>query len=86
MKPLGATIFLPMSRRLRKSKRGGQLRREERYLSRRVRVCVDRVGAVDHLSEGVVRLPFPRAPARPESHMSRGQVGPTRTAHIDEFG
>jgi hypothetical protein len=37
---------------------GGELRREERLLSR-TRECVDRVGAYDDISEGVFRLPFP---------------------------
>jgi hypothetical protein len=37
---------------------GGRLRREERHMFR-TRVCVDRVGAVNYLSEGVVRPPYP---------------------------
>jgi hypothetical protein len=37
---------------------GGELRREEKLLSR-TRVCVDRIGALDDLSEGCFRLPFP---------------------------
>jgi hypothetical protein len=37
---------------------GGGLRREERLFSR-TRLYVDRVGAFDDLSEGVIRMPFP---------------------------
>jgi hypothetical protein len=55
---------------------GEGLRREERLLSR-TRVCVDRVGDVDDLSEGYFRLPSPPTPARSESDMSLGQASPT---------
>jgi hypothetical protein len=37
---------------------GGELRREERLLSR-TRVCVDQIGAFDDMSEGFFRMPFP---------------------------
>jgi hypothetical protein len=59
-----------------KTRLGGELQREEQLLSR-TGMCMDRVGTVDDLSEGVYRLP-PLALARPESHMSKGEVGPTR--------
>jgi hypothetical protein len=38
----------------------GDMRREERLLSR-TKVCMDRDGAFDDLSEGVFRVPFPRS-------------------------
>jgi hypothetical protein len=41
-----------------KTKLGGELRREERLISR-TGMCKDRVGTVDDLSEGVFHLPFP---------------------------
>jgi hypothetical protein len=37
----------------------GEMRLEERLLSG-MRVCVDRVGAYDDMSEGIFRMPFPR--------------------------
>jgi hypothetical protein len=52
----------------------GEHRREERLLSR-TRVCVERVGALDDMGEGVFCLPFPQAPARPESHRNLGHAG-----------
>jgi hypothetical protein len=48
---------------------------------------VDRDGTVDDRCEGLLRQPPPpQAPARPESHMSRGLVGPSRQAPSDELG
>jgi hypothetical protein len=49
---------------------------------------VDRDGAVDDLCKGFFPCPFPPplAPARPESHMSIGQVGPSRRARADKLG
>jgi hypothetical protein len=35
----------------------------------------DQDGTVDDLCDAIFRMPFPPAPARPESHMSRGEVG-----------
>jgi hypothetical protein len=64
---------------------GRELRREERLLSR-TRVCVDRAGVFDELSEGGFRVPFPPSLARPESHMSLGEAGSTRQAHADPRG
>jgi hypothetical protein len=55
---------------------GGGLRREERLLTR-TRVCMDRVGAIDDLSEVFFRMPSPPTLARPESHMSLRQASPT---------
>jgi hypothetical protein len=46
----------------------------------------DRDGAVDDLCEGVFACPFPPAPARPLLHMSRGHVGLSRRAPIDQLG
>jgi hypothetical protein len=46
----------------------------------------DRDGAVDDLCEGGFRLPFPLAPARPESHKSKGLVGPSRRLPADHLG
>jgi hypothetical protein len=80
----GLAPFAPMEflsflapERERKPTLGGELRREEHRLSR-TRVCLDRVETVDDLCEGVFRLPPPPAPARPESHRSRGQASPNR--------
>jgi hypothetical protein len=61
---------------------GRQVRQEERLLSR-TRVCVDRVGAFDKLSEGVFCMLFPLARARPASHESLGYVGPAQPRHVD---
>jgi hypothetical protein len=40
-----------------KTKLGGELRREERLISR-TGMCKDRVGTIDDLNEGVFHLPF----------------------------
>jgi hypothetical protein len=48
----------PTPERGEKAKLGGELRREERPLSR-TGMCKDRVGTVDDLSEGVFYVPFP---------------------------
>jgi hypothetical protein len=45
-------FFVPAPEGGEKPKLGGELRREERRLSL-MRVCIDRVGTVDDLSEGV---------------------------------
>jgi hypothetical protein len=68
-----------------KPKLGGEVRREER-LSSRTRVCADRAGAYDDLSEGFFRLPSPPTPVRPESHKSLGPAGLTRPTRVDELG
>jgi hypothetical protein len=48
---------------------------------------VDWDGTVDDVCEGVFRMPPPPpTPARPESHMSKGQVGPSRRARGDQLG
>jgi hypothetical protein len=54
-----------------KTRLGGELRREEQLLPR-VGMSTDQDGTDDDLSEGVFHLPFPLAPARPESQRSRG--------------
>jgi hypothetical protein len=64
---------------------GDELRREER-LSARTKVCVDRFGAYNDLSEGFLGYFFPLAPTRLESHMSLGRAGPTRPTHADQLG
>jgi hypothetical protein len=46
---------------------------------------VDRDETVDDLCDGFFCPPFPPAPARPESHMSRGLVGPSRRAHDEQL-
>jgi hypothetical protein len=46
----------------------------------------DRDGTVDDLCEGVFRLLFHPAPARPESYMSGGHVDSSRRARADQFG
>jgi hypothetical protein len=56
---LRPSYFLFLARaRGEKAKLGGELRREERLISR-TGMCKDRGGTVDGLSEGVFRLPFP---------------------------
>jgi hypothetical protein len=65
--------------------RGGP-RREERLLSR-TRVCVDRVGVSDDMSEVLFAGLPPHSHARPaESHKSLGQACPTRSVHADQLG
>jgi hypothetical protein len=54
-----------------KTKQGGELRREEQLIYR-TWMCKDRVGTVDDMSERVFCLPPPPAPARPESHKTKG--------------
>jgi hypothetical protein len=54
--------------------------RLEEYHTSRTRVCVDRVGTVDDLSDDLLACLPMLAPMRPESHLSKGQIGPTRLA------
>jgi hypothetical protein len=64
----------------------GGLGREKRVLSR-TRVCVDRIGAFEYLSEGEFCPPFPPSfGTTAESLMSLGQACPTRHAHADKLG
>jgi hypothetical protein len=51
-------LYLPCPEGKEKPTVGGGLRRLERVLSR-TRVCVDRAGAFDDLSEGTLRLLYP---------------------------
>jgi hypothetical protein len=54
-----------------KTRLDGALRREEQLIPRAV-LSTDRDGTDDELSEGVFTSLSSLAPARPESHMSRG--------------
>jgi hypothetical protein len=65
-----------------KTRLGGELRREEQLLPQ-AGMSTDRDGTIDGLSEGVFTCLSPLAPARPESHRSRGQAGPPRPAQAD---
>jgi hypothetical protein len=64
---------------------GSELRRQEQRYSR-ARMRVDRDGIVDGVSEGFLRILPPLAPARPESHMFKGQEGPSQQAQADQLG
>jgi hypothetical protein len=64
---------------------GGELRWEEQRLPR-ARMCVDRAGTVDDMSEGFFACLPPRAPARPEAYMRRDQVDPVRPTQADQPG
>jgi hypothetical protein len=67
--------FFPAPEGGRKTRLGGELRREEQRLSR-TGVCVDREGTVDDVSDGGLSPPFPPpTPALQESHMSTCEVG-----------
>jgi hypothetical protein len=76
-------IFFPALEGGEKTRLGDKVRREERLLSRTA-MSMDRVRIVDDLSEGAFRLPYPLAPAPPESHMSKCQACPTRQAQADK--
>jgi hypothetical protein len=65
-----------------KTRLGGEVRREEQVLSR-AGMTTDRGGTDEDLSEGVFHMPFPLAPARPESHGTRGQASSSRLAQAD---
>jgi hypothetical protein len=54
-----------------KTRLGGEVRREEQLLPR-VGKSTDRDGTDEDLSEDFFHMPFPLAPARPESHGTRG--------------
>jgi hypothetical protein len=49
-----------------KTRLGGEVRREEQLP--RAGMSTDRDGTDEDLSEGFFHMPFPLAPARPESH------------------
>jgi hypothetical protein len=70
---LRPSFSLPSPEGGEKTRLGGELRREEQLISR-TGMCMDRVGTVDDLSEGFFACLSPLAPARPESHRSRGQA------------
>jgi hypothetical protein len=54
-----------------KTRLGGEVRREEQLLPREG-MSTDRDGTDEDLSEGVFHMHFALAPARPESHGTRG--------------
>jgi hypothetical protein len=62
---------------------GGEVRQEEQLLSR-AGMSTDRDGTDEDLSEGGFHLPFPLAPARPESHGTRGEASSPRPAQADQ--
>jgi hypothetical protein len=65
-----------------KTRLGGEVRREEQLLPR-TGTSTDRDGTDEDMSEGVFHMPFSLAPARPESHSTRGQARSPRPAHAD---
>jgi hypothetical protein len=65
-----------------KTRLGGEVRREKQLLPRTGK-RTDRDGTDEDMNEGVFHMPFPLAPARPESHISRGQACSPRPAHAD---
>jgi hypothetical protein len=56
-----------------KTRLGGAVCREEHVLLR-AGTSTDRDGTDEDRSEGFFHMPFPLAPARPESHGTRGQA------------
>jgi hypothetical protein len=60
------------------------VRREEQLLPRAGK-STDRDGTDEDLSERVFHMPFPLAPARPESHVTRGQARSPRPAHANHL-
>jgi hypothetical protein len=61
---------------------GGEVRREEQLLPRAGKSKA-RDGTDEDMSEGGFHMPFPLAPARPESHGTRGQARSPRPCHAD---
>jgi hypothetical protein len=66
-----------------KTRLGGEVRLEEQLLPR-ARKSKDRDGTDEDPSEGGFHMPFPLAPARPESHGTRGEARSPRPAHADQ--
>jgi hypothetical protein len=66
-----------------KTRLGGAVGREEQLLSR-AGMSTDRDGTDEDQSEGVFHMPFPLAPARPESHATRGHASTPRHAQVDQ--
>jgi hypothetical protein len=56
-----------------KTRLGGEMRREEQLIPR-AGMSTDRDGTDEDLSEGGFHMPFPLAPARPQSYGTRGQA------------
>jgi hypothetical protein len=77
--------LLPALEGGRKPRLDSELRREEQRLSR-TKVCVDLEGTVHDMSKGVYAYLSSPTPARPESHISKGRVGPTRRAQAGPLG
>jgi hypothetical protein len=66
-----------------KTRLGGDVRREEQLIPRAGK-SKDRDGTDEDLSVGGFHMPSPLAPARPESHGTRGQACSPRPAHADQ--
>jgi hypothetical protein len=66
-----------------KTRLGGEVRREEQLLPR-TGMSTDRDGTDEDLSEGAFHMPLPLAPARPESHGTRGHARSPRLAQADQ--
>jgi hypothetical protein len=66
-----------------KTRLGGEVRREEHLLPR-AGMSTDRDGTDDDLSEGDFTCLSPIAPARPESHGTRGQASSPRPAQANQ--
>jgi hypothetical protein len=77
-------LLLPAPEGGGKTRLGGEVRWEEQLLPRAGK-STDRNGTDEDVSEGVFHMPFLLAPARPESHGTRGQARSPRHAHADEL-
>jgi hypothetical protein len=76
-------FLFPAPERGGKTRLGGEVRREEHLLPR-AGMSTDRDGTDEDMSEGVFHMPFPLAPARPESHGTRGQARLPRPAQAKQ--
>jgi hypothetical protein len=66
-----------------KTRPNGEVRREEQLLPRAGK-STDRDRTDEDVSDGVFHMPFPLAPARPESHGTRGHARSPRPAQVDQ--
>jgi hypothetical protein len=66
-----------------KTRLGGEVRREEQLLPQ-AGMSTDRDGTDEDMSEGFFHMPSPLAPARPESHGTRGKASSRRPAQADK--